>query len=238
MLIENSSTNRQYRHFKKIRDDGYVEADTNIGLPCILIKTKNSVKDALTRIMSCTMNDEDWQILCSLFHEYVHVIQMVVSPVCQLISLSTLWELYDLNQNAVSQRALGRQDLYTIKPSNDTCKFRSKIASIFPGGYEAKGSTCLLWTIQTEDLIEGIARMLEECFRGERVSDAEDEYTRAWKYIKSTYGETLISEQLFLDVCEFALQTDHPAESFYLVRQLQNLLNAWLCDRGARAKCA
>lgn len=217
MLIDNSSANRQYRHFKKIRDDGYVEADTNIGLPCILIKTHHCVQDAFSRIMSNTMSEEDWQILYSLFHEYVHVIQMVVSPICQLISLSTLWELYDLNQNAISQKALSRRVMHPIKPSDNTSEFRLKIESIFSEAYEAKGSTCLSWTIKTEDLIEGIARMLEECFRKEQVSDVEDEYTRAWRYVKSTYGETVITESLFLDICEFALQTDRPAESFYLV---------------------
>lgn len=91
-------------HFRNVSAERFVKGESNIGLPYIFIDTDLDLEVVLARANQECLPDQEMQVFYTLFHEYVHVLQMLVSPICQLIALECLQELYDLNQTAIKRK--------------------------------------------------------------------------------------------------------------------------------------
>lgn len=197
------------RRFRKLSAaDDYVDGDTNIGLPYIYVDTERDLAAVLGKAASKDLDDSDRQIFYTLFHEFIHVIQLLVCPVCHLVEMSVLWELFDAHQAATAKRAQGIKTLGKIPSSSD----RTSFANVEKAVFEEKADS--LWELKTEDLIEGVARMLEERFRGSVVDETETVYTRARHFVKSHYVKLSLQDAEFLDICEVSLRMTAPARAF------------------------
>lgn len=200
-------------HFRNVSAERFVKGESNIGLPYIFIDTDLDLEEVLARANQEYLPDQEMQVFYTLFHEYVHVLQMLVSPICQLIALECLQELYCLNQTAIKRKTQKEIRVGDIESDPEGRHVSERLEAALTD----RKSINYIWDVSTGDIIEGVARMLEEAFRGEVVEEAESEYTRAWKAVNSGSSNIRINKSQFLDLCELALRTEHPAEAFEIM---------------------
>lgn len=203
----------------------------HLGLPYIRMGYDAQFGQILLRDQSVRAIEEEY---CATFvHEYVHFLQSVLFRSCQIRALAWHHLIFSIYQTAIDHKGRGLDSLLPIDFSGDCLSFWEKNKEIF-----SKPTTITLrnggnYQFRCRDVAEGMARLLEEAYRGKSICDCQPPYTTIHDVNVGIFGEqNKLSNAELLDVAEIALAREYPGDAF--VKLCAELRHSYI-NRGDRA---
>lgn len=191
----------------------FVEGRFNLGTPMILINSEATVKELLVHIINRDETAFDTATCATLFHEYIHLIQSILFYACQLPAIIRHWYIWDLYQTAQKRKEIG-QRLLPIEKSISRNEWELRNSACMKRGVRVGTSDGEPYLLTLLDVVEGIARILEEGWLGYTISENQLPYTTIRSVNSILFKKNPLSKYELLDVCEIALRKEFPGEAF------------------------
>lgn len=198
----------------RLSTNSLVEGCFELWFPLIYIQSSRTVDQAIKRY-SAGLNDSVDLTTCRVFfHEYLHLIQSVRFAACQLPILLTHFFIYGVHKTAKRRRRAGDKDLFPIRFGNEFYRYKKILVDIFGDSKNVILTDRTEYELTVNNVIEGAAKILEDKWYGSS-SDSDDLLYSAIKDVnKVVLGEHALTDRSLLVVCEAALDTVRPVESF------------------------
>ena len=183
----------------------------NGGVPYIDMNVDGDLLSIFQRQIagSTTLNDREYA--STLFHEYIHQIQAALFYPMQVLFLCRQWQIYEIYKAGVETVQAGKTVLMPVEYSSE---YQEKIKSKDSAWQAAYIGANKADSVGALELVEGVARILQEAYYGERENDTK-RYTVTRSVAASMLGAGTLSMCELLDVCEVALRTENPGRAFY-----------------------
>ena len=191
----------------------FVDGHFNMGTPMIFIKTETTVKELLLHIINRDETTLDTAACATLFHEYVHLLQSVLFYACQLPAIVRHWHIWDLYQTAQKRKGTV-QNLFPVEKSPLCNEWETRNSISMKRGVCVGTSDGKPYHLTLLDVVEGVARILEEGYLGHTLNENQLPYTTIRALNNSLFQNNPLSEYELLDVCEVALMKEFPGEAF------------------------
>lgn len=194
----------------------FVPGSFNLWFPFIEFERPCRLGEALWRYVGNDMREGDQQMFYTFFHEYLHLVQSAMYFVCQLPILLTHQIIHDIRVTAIKRGNGGC--LLPIIHSEEfvtLCKlFNEEFASESVLLHQETNKK-----FSVVNIAEGVARLLEEAFRGHVVETDNYRYTAIRDLNAFFLHERALNHRQLLDVCDVALRRRKPAKTFVEILQ-------------------
>ncbi|MBR6264440.1 MAG: hypothetical protein IKR05_14675, partial [Prevotella sp.] len=181
----------------------------NLGIPYIRMEFDVQLGQILRR--ESRVKDIERNYCSTFLHEYVHFLQSVLFKSCQLQAL--VWQnlIYDIHTTALLKKSKGKKTLLPLIFSEYLVALMKQKNKV----YNHTEDVCLedgeCRKFGLVDVVEGIARILEERYLCEQISKTQPPYTTIRDVNLQIFGEQdKLSDSELLDVAEVALSREYP----------------------------
>lgn len=183
-------------------------------LPFIEMNSTRRLLEVICRLLSDDYGKEDQELFYVFFHEYIHIVQSALFPVCQYPLTLTHQYIFDIYVTAQHRQASGSQELLPLIHGEGFVEELDLVRRVY--GKPTSGQSLnegMIGELSTVHIIEGTARILEEKYRG--ASHPPDKlYCLIQDINAELLGENALALRELLDVSEVALLTLTPREAF------------------------
>lgn len=185
----------------------------NEGVPYIDMNVEGDLFSIFQRQIAGTTTTQDQEYASTFFHEYIHQIQAALFYPMQLLFLCRQWQIYEIYKAGVEKVQAGETVLTPIKYSSEYQKKIKVKNSSWQAAYLGANRADSIGALE---LVEGVARILQEAYYGVRENDTK-RYTVTRSVSASLLGAGTLSMCELLDVCEVALRVKNPGYAFYML---------------------
>ena len=195
-------------------EGGGSAGSVRLWFPYIEMNSERRISDAILRLPTKEFSDADQELFYVFFHEYIHIVQSVLFPVCQYPLTLTHQYIYDMHKTAMVRREMGAHELLPLLHSGSYLEELELVKRVYghstPVIESAEGGIRALTTVH---IIEGVARIIEERCRG-RAMPYDEMYSLIETANAMTLGSRALSRSELLDVAEVSLLTHSPDVAF------------------------
>lgn len=203
-------------------ESSFVPGSFDLWFPFIELGSNGSIGDALRRFVMGNATSQDKGLFCTFFHEYLHLLQSALYFVCQLPVIRTHSIIYDIRVTAIERTRTGEKKLLPVTLSNETKKIDeimwSEFAEIPNELYcELREGFSVL------NILEGVARLLEEAYRGFEVEKGHWRYSAISELNVRFLNDRALSSRSLLELCDLVLRRRTPAKLFLEILHMLSL---------------
>ena len=189
--------------------------------PYIEMNSDRRLSDTILRLPSAGFSQEDQEMFYVFFHEYIHIVQSALFPVCQYPLTLTHQYIYDMYTTAKCRQQMGARELLPLIHNRSYLEELDLVRRIY--GHSTPVPESSQKTLTLVNVIEGVARIIEEKYRGQPMP-YDEMYSMIEDANMMMLGDKALSRSELLDVAEVALLTQSPDVAFVeLLRISQNV---------------
>ena len=203
-------------------ESSFVPGSFDLWFPFIELGSNDSIGDALRRFVMGNATSQDKGLFCTFFHEYLHLLQSALYFVCQLPVIRTHSIIYDVRVTAMERKRTREKKLLPVMLSNET-KQIDKILRVEFEEIPKEDNYKLREGFSVLNILEGVARLLEEAYKGGEVENGHWRYSAISELNISFLKDKALSSRSLLELCDLVLRRRTPAKLFLEILHMLSL---------------